>query len=333
MIEQHFVDLIAGEVHVKPEQAAAAIACFDRGAAVPFVARYRKDVTGGLSENKLERIAERNEYFIALTARRGALLENIEKQGRLSDELRAAFVSCDDHLRLEDMSLPYKKQRNNRAAIAATKGLLPLADYIWAQSPVSPPPHLYAASFVGPDKQVLSEEEALEGARHILAECIAMNADIRQTMRRRLMEEGVIVAAAVKTPGERAARYKGLADFKEKLHAIHDEKLLLILRGERDAALRIELTIDDEQLMEDIARRFIRDPESAYAQEIRGAVSDAYKRLLRPAIEAEVFAGARRRADEAMVALCREQVRNLLMTAPAGDIPVVGVYHWSAHKR
>lgn len=333
MIEQRFIELIATDVNVKPEQVEAAVGYLDKGASIPFLARYRKDATGGLSENKLERIAERNDYYVALTSRRNAILENIEKQNSLTDDIRALFMACDDHLRLEDLSLPFKKQRNNRAAIAANKGLLPLADYIWAQSPTSPPPEMYAVSFVNPEKQVLSEEEALEGARHILAECIAMNAEIRKEIRNRLLDEGRLVVTPAKLQPDKAARYASFVDYAERLSAIPDDKLLLILRGERDAALRVELTLDDEQIMDAIAQRFTREQASAYEQEIRAAVADAYKRLLRPAIEAEVFALVRRRADEAMVLVCREQARHLLQMPPVGPRPLMGMCVWTPQQR
>ncbi len=333
MIEDRFIELIAKDVNVKPEQVAAAVALFDKGATIPYVARYRKDVTGDLSENKLERIAEKNEYYTALITRRDALLENIEKQSKLTDEIRAMFEACEDHLRLEDLSLPFRKQRNNRAAIAATKGLLPLADYIWAQSPVSPPPEVYASSFVLPEKQVLSEQEALEGARHILAECIAMNPEIRGQVRCCLLEEGKLVVNTTQTEGARADRYAAYKDFSAPLQDVPEDKLLLILRGDRDAALRVELAVDDDALIAIIAKRFVREPESAYASEILAAVNDAYRRLLRPTIEREVFARARRKADEVMIQTCRDHARNLLLTAPVGAAPVVALCAWSPKKR
>lgn len=333
MIQERFINLIAEDVNVKPEQVVAAVGLFDKGATVPFVARYRKDETGDLSESKLERIADKNDYFVALTTRRDALLENIEKQGKLNDDIRAIFEECEEHLRLEDLSLPFKKQKNNRAAIAANKGLLPLADYIWAQSPTSPPPEVYASSFVLPERQVLSEQEALEGARHILAECIAMNAEIRTQVRKCLLEEGKLVVNSTKNQPDKPNRYADFSDFSEHLQKVPEDKLLAILRGERDAALRVELVINDDTLIDNITQRFVRDPENIYEKEIRAAVSDAYRRLLRPAIEAEVFAMARRKADEVMIHICRDHVRNLLMSLPAGQVPVIGVCAWTPHKR
>ena len=333
MIAHRFVELIAHEMKVKPEQVAAAIGFFNKGATVPFVARYRKDATGGLSENKLERIEERNEYFIALSSRRDAILDNIQKQERLTDDLRAAFDACDDHVALEDLSLPFKKQRNNRAAIAANKGLLPLADYIWAQSPVSPPPALYAEPFVVVDKQVLSVEEALEGARYILAECIAMNADIRKEVRQCLLKEGKLTVHLIRTEAEKSARFNSFGNFQRLLEEVPEDVFLTILKGEREGALRVELIIDDDKLVQTLAARFIQNPESAYAEEIRSAVSDAYKRLLRPVIEEEVFSRHRRRAEEAIIANCRDHLRNLLLTAPAGPVPVIGICCWSSQYR
>lgn len=333
MIAHHFVELIAHEMKVKPEQVAAAIGFFNKGATIPFVARYRKDATGGLSENKLERIEERNEYFIALSSRREAILENIEKQGRLTDELRAAFDTCEDHVSLEDLSLPFKKQRNNRAAIAANKGLLPLADYIWAQSPVSPPPALYAEPFVVVDKQVLSVEEALEGARYILAECIAMNADIRQEVRQCLSKESKLTVHLARNEAEKSARYNAFNNFQKNLDEVPEDVFLTILKGEREGALRVELVIDDDKLVQTLAARFIQNPESPYAEEIRAAVSDAYKRLLRPVIEEEVFSRHRRKAEESVITSCRDHLRNLLLSAPAGPVPVIGICCWSSQFR
>lgn len=333
MIAPHFIELIAHEMKIKPEQVETAIGFFNKGATVPFVARYRKDATGGLSENKLERIAERNEYFIALSSRRDAILENIEKQGKMADELRAAFDACVDHVALEDLSLPFKKQRNNRAAIAANKGLLPLADYIWAQSSVSPPPALYAESFVVVDKQVLSVEEALEGARYILAECIAMNADIRREVRECLLKEGKLSVHHTRVETEHASRYGSFHNFQQIMEEVPNDILLTILRGEREGALRVELVVDDDRLLEQLSSRFVQDAGSAYAEEIRAAVSDAYKRLLRPVIEEEVFAKARRKAEEAVIANCRDHLRSLLLTAPAGPVPVIGICCWSSQLR
>lgn len=330
MIAQHFVELIAQEMKIKPEQVETAIGFFNKGATVPFVARYRKDATGGLSENKLERISDRNEYFIALSSRRDAVLENLEKQGKMTEELRASFEACEDHIALEDLSLPFKKQRNNRAAIAVNKGLLPLADYIWAQSSVSPPPALYAESFVVVDKQVLSVEEALEGARHILAECIAMNADIRCEVRECLLKEGKLSVHHTRVEAERSSRYSSLNNFQQGIADVPDDLFLTILKGEREAALRVELIVDDERLVDALSSRFLQDSKSAYAEEIRAAVSDAYKRLLRPVIEEEVFTKLRRKAEDSIVTNCRDHLRNLLLAAPVGSAPVIGLCCWAS---
>ncbi|MFA7693184.1 MAG: S1 RNA-binding domain-containing protein [Candidatus Hydrogenedentes bacterium] len=332
MIAQNFIENIAHETKTEVEQVAAAIALFNKGATVPFVARYRKDVTRGLNESKLERIFERNDYFVVLTSRRDALMENIEKQGKMTDELRAAFCACEDHLTLEDVNLPFKKIRNNRAAIAANKGLLSLADYIWAQSAVSPPPVLYAESFVAVDKQVLSVEEALEGARDILAECIAMNADIRRELRDRLTTKSLLVVHPVRVDAELSKRYSSFANLKKRLEEISAETLLGLLKAERESALRLELVIDDDQIIEHIAGRFIQDKDSAYAAEIQAAVKDAYKRLLRPVIEDEVLVRERRKAEDYVISNCRDHLRSLLLTPPAGSVPVIGICSWEPKK-
>ncbi|NLN92400.1 MAG: S1 RNA-binding domain-containing protein [Candidatus Hydrogenedens sp.] len=339
MIEKRFIDLIASEERVSPDQVEAAIGLLNRGATVSFVMRYRKDRTQGLSESKLERIAERNKDYTSLSSKKVSLIRNLEKQnegeenkGTVSDEIRAAIEACDDHIKLEDVSLPYKKQRNNHAAIAAAKGLLPLANYVWAQAPSTPPPPLYAESFISAEHQIFSAEEALEGAKHILAECIAMNTDVRQQVRQALSEEGRLCVHPTRVEMEKNSKYAPYKDLNLPIGEVGHEALLTILRGEWEAALRVEVVIDDEKLITQITDRFVQDKESPYAFELSGAINDAYRRLLRPAIEVEVIAQVRRKAEDALIDNCREHVRNMLLSPPAGEVPVIGVCSWSPTK-
>lgn len=339
MIEKRFIDLIASEAHVEPAQVESAIGFLNRGATVSFVMRYRKDRTGGLSESKLERIAERNKDYTSLHSKKISLIRNLEKQGEgeenkvtISDDARAAIEACEDHTQLEDVSLPYKKQRNNHAAIAAAKGLLPLANYIWAQDPATAPPALYAESFISAEHQIFSAEEALEGAKHILAECIAMNTDVRKEVRQVLSEEGRLCVHPTRVEMDKSSKYKSFKDMDLPLSEVGNEALLTILRGEWEAALRVELVVDDDKLIAQIADRFVQDKESPYAFELGAAITDAYRRLLRPAIEVEVIAQVRRKAEDALIDNCRDYVRDTLLSPPAGEIPVIGVCSWSPTK-
>ncbi|HNZ47372.1 MAG TPA: Tex-like N-terminal domain-containing protein [Candidatus Hydrogenedentes bacterium] len=332
MIEKRYIDLIASDENVTPEQVESAISLLNAGATVSFIMRYRKDVTGGLSESKLERISDRNKYYTQLYSKKKSLLHSLEKPDPgqeekqvVSEEIQAAIDACDDMIVLEDLSLPYKKQRNNHAATAVAKGLLPLANYVWAQAPSLPPPEMYAQSFVSADQKIYSVEEALEGAKHILAECIAMNVDVRKELRKALAEEGRLLVHPTRAEAEKKSKYDAYKDLNVLLAELDAEKLLTILRGEWEAALRVELVIDDEKMLAGIINRFVNDKESAYAVELTGAVNDAYRRLLRPSLEVEVIAQARRNAEDAVIEACREQVRNTLLAAPAGEVPVIAV--------
>lgn len=332
MIEKRYIDLIASDENVTPEQVESAISLLNAGATVSFIMRYRKDVTGGLSESKLERISDRNKYYNQLYSKKKSLLHSLEKPDPeqeekkvVPEEIQTAIDACDDMLELEDLSLPYKKQRNNHAAAAVAKGLLPLANYVWAQAPSLPPPEMYAQSFVTADQKIYSVEEALEGAKHILAECIAMNVDVRKELRKALAEEGRLLVHPTRAEAEKKSKYDAYKDLNAPLAELDSEKLLTILRGEWEAALRVELVIDDEKMVSGIISRFVNDKESAYAVELTGAVNDAYRRLLRPSLEVEVIAQARRKAEDAVIEACREQVRNILLAAPAGEVPVIAV--------
>ena len=325
MIEQKFVERIAAEAHVRPEQVAASIRLFDKGATVPFMARYRKDVTGNLDEVKLEQIEDRNAYFIALSSRRDAVLENIAKQGQLTDELRAKIEACFDKTLLEDLYLPFKKQRRTKATMAREQGLEPLADFIWRQE-LGPQPLLeFASAFVNSQKAISSPEEALQGAQYILAERVAMHAEARALLRERLLEEGMVTSRATKNASGQKTKFEAYYEYSERLKEIPSHRLLAVLRGVRMGFLRMDLAIDDAKVVDALVRLFLLEAGSPFQELIRVVVEDAYKRLLRPAIENEVIGIARQAADEEAVRVFRENARNLLLASPAGPISVIGL--------
>ncbi|HNT88321.1 MAG TPA: Tex-like N-terminal domain-containing protein, partial [Candidatus Hydrogenedentes bacterium] len=198
MIEQKFIERIAHEIGAQPEQVAVAVQLFDRGATVPFVAHYRRDLTGGLDEQALERIEDRNIQYTALTNRRNAILQNIEKQQPLTDALRDRILACHDPIVLEDLYLPYRRRRRTRASVAIEQRLGPLADYLWAQQLGMQSLESFASQFIDPTKSISSTEEALDGARAILTEKIAQDADARAFVREHMLKEGRITTAATK---------------------------------------------------------------------------------------------------------------------------------------
>ncbi len=325
MIETSYVERIALEAAVRPEQAEAAVKLFDGDATIPFIARYRKDVTGNLDETKLEKILERRNYYIELIQRKVFILETVAKQEKLTEELRQQIEACNDRTALEDLYLPYKKTKRTKATVAREKGLEPLASILWAQDEAEGPAEARAEVFVEAEKGVNSVEEALEGARFIVAEQVSTDKDVRAALRDRMAAEGYVAAHATKNTEGKKTKFEMYYDFREPAGKIPSHRYLAIQRGVKDGALRMELELDDEAAAASIVERFLTAPDTSYAPHIRAAIEDAYKRLLRPSLEKEVTNSIRERADEEAIRVFRENAQNLLLAAPAGQIPVIGV--------
>ncbi len=323
MFSARVIEEIAKEVSASPDQVSRTIALLNSGYTVPFIARYRKDAAGGLDEARLEAIEEQNHAFIALEQRRRAVLQNIEKLGQLTEPLRAAIEACLDKTTLEDLYLPFKRKRQTRSTLAVARGLAPLAEFIWSQGNVAPEEE--AAKYVDPAKGVDAATDALQGAKDILGERICEHAGARGALRKRLNEQGVLRAHSTKASDGQKTKYSAFYNYNEALAKAPAHRLLAILRGSREGALRTELYLDDEAAKTDLAALFIRDAASPCAGVLREIVNDTYDRLLRPAIESEVMADARARADDSAIRVFRENVKSLLMAPAAGHIAVLGV--------
>lgn len=323
MFSARVIERIAKEVSASPEQVGRTIALLNSGNTIPFIARYRKDVTGGLDDARLEVIEAQNHYFIALEQRRRAVLDNIEKLGKLTEPLRAAIQACLDKAELEDLYLPFKRKRQTRAALGVARGLAPLAELIWAQGDSAP--ETEAARYIDPAKGVNSVAEALQGARDILAERVSEDAAARGALRKRMTEQGTLRAHSTKASDGQKTKFSAFYDYSETLNKVPAHRLLAILRGNREGALRIELAFDDATAKAEIAAVYIRDAASPCAAELRETVNEAYDRLLRPSIESEVMAEARARVEESAIRVFRDNVKSLLMAPPAGRIVVLGV--------
>jgi len=325
MLEQKYVDRVAKEVGVSPDQAQRTISLFDDGATIPFIARYRKDVTGNLNEEQLESIHERNTYYNELTERKKFVLDTIGKQGKLSDELRASIEACEERTALEDLYLPYKKAKRTKATVAKDKGLMPLAELLWQQVLGDQTLDEVAATFVSTEKRVPTAEDALEGARHILAERVSVTPDVRAALRERMMGQGTIVTKPTKAGESAKSKFKSYHDFREAVKTIPSHRFLAIQRGVKEGKLRMELAMDDEAFIEETVAAFLKEPGSAFQPHVREFVADAFQRLLRPSIEKDVLREVQRRSDEEAVRVFRENAQNLLLSPPAGQIPVIGL--------
>jgi uncharacterized protein len=324
-LEPRFVDLIAAEVGCRPQQVRAAADLFAEGATVPFVARYRKEVTGGLLDEQLEELAKRRDYFLELSARRDAILESIGEQGKLTPELEQAIRATANKQELEDLYLPYKPKRRTRAQIAREKGLEPLADALLAGAHSTVRPDELAAPFVDPEKGVEDAAAALAGARDILAERLAESAPVRADLRKSMAGQGVLRVQVLPGKESEGAVYRDYFEHREPLRDIPSHRLLAILRGEREGFLVSDLQIDDEQEVARSGESWGVPLTSLSGREVAAATAEGYKRLLRPSIANEVRGEIRDRAEAEAIAVFRANLEALLLQAPIGQIPVMGL--------
>ncbi len=327
VLEPRFVEIIASEVSCRPNQVQAAAELFAEGATVPFVARYRKEVTGGLEDLQLENLFKRREYFLELAERRDAILESIREQGKLTEELEAAIRAADTKQLLEDLYLPYKPKRRTRAQIAREKGLEPLADALLARAGSRDLPEEMARPFIDTGKGVEDAAAALAGARDILAERLSENAAERAELRRVLATEGGLRVRVLpdKEKDPEAAVYRDYFEHDEPGKDIPSHRLLAILRGEREGFLISDLRIDDDREVERLGRSWSLPLETGCGRQIAEATADGYKRLLRPSITNEVRSEMRERAEAQAIAVFRANLEALLLQAPLGLVAVMGL--------
>ena len=296
----------------------------DEGGTVPFIARYRKEATGGLDEVQIRAIQERRAYLDELEQRRKAILASIDEQGKLTDELRGKIAACTTKAELEDIYLPYKKKRRTRATMARERGLEPLAGRILEQ-PDQGDPTAEAEAFVDVEKEVPDAEAALAGARDIVAEAVAEKADLRGRVRRVFAEEGLISAEPQRGVEGQRTKFEQYYDFSEKVTEIPSHRFLALRRGEREKVLRVSLQADAENLVAWITGRMGLRAASPFAGQMRAAIEDAFARLLAPSVENDIRAELKQRSDEAAVEVFASNLGNLLLAAPLGGKPVVGI--------
>ena len=319
------VDRIAKDLSIDSERILVAVELLNAGSTIPFIARYRKEATRQLDEVQLERIAELNKSYISMEQRRASILETIRKQEKLTPELEAQIQACWDKNQLEDLYLPFKRQRRTKATVARERGLEPLADFIWQQTEGEKDIDSFAAPFVDEKKELPDVAAALEGARCILAERISLDAKTRSMAREFMSNQCHLTAHSTKLSDGKKTKFSSYYEFDEALKKVPSHRLLAILRGVKEGLLRMEVVLDDDEVQAEITKQFLKDSASQYASHIQEAVADSYKRLIRPSIENEVIAVSRTAADEHAIRVFRDNAHNLLLAAPAGRIPVVGL--------
>ena len=313
--------LIAQRLNLREKQVEQTVRLLEEGATIPFIARYRKEATGALDEVQVAAIADENTRLQELQHRKSYILETIEAQEKLTPELRARIEASWDATEIEDIYLPFKPKRRTRAQMAREKGLEPLAQSLLL-NPTSDPLRT-AQKYLG--EEVPTVEEALQGARDIIAEQISEDERTRNTMRNIFSREAVITSRLVKGKEEEAAKYRDYFDWSEPLKRCTSHRLLAMRRGEAEGLLRVAIApADDETACERVARPYVRRG-SAAAEQVETAAMDAYKRLLKPSIETEFAAMSKTQADEEAIRVFATNLKQLLLAAPLGQKRIMGI--------
>lgn len=314
-------DIIARQLNLRPQQVESTINLLEAGATIPFISRYRKEATGGLNEVQVAQIQEQSEKLNELVHRREYILATIEEQGRLTDELRQRIADCWDATVLEDIYLPYKPKRKTRAEAARKKGLEPLADTLLLKPHTNPADA--ARAFVKGD--VANIDEALQGARDIIAERINEDERTRQTVRTSFERTAIIQSKVVKAKEAEAGKYRDYFDWREPLKRCTSHRLLAMRRGEAEGFLRVSiLPRDEDDCVGRVERPYVK-PGTPAAEQVRLAAADAYKRLLRPSIETEFSSSSKAQADDEAIRVFAENLKQLLLAAPLGQRRIMGI--------
>jgi uncharacterized protein len=302
----------------------AVIELLDDGGTVPFIARYRKEATGNLDEVQILAIEEKLAYFRDLADRRETILASIAEQGKLTDDLKARIEATLDKSELEDLYLPYKPKRRTKATIAREKGLEPLAQYLWAQQNSGQPLNDFAATVVNAELGVATVDEALEGARHIVAEWISEDADLRKALRALVFDEGIVVSRKATDAVDEQDKFKMYYEYSEPVKTIPSHRMLAIRRGEGANVLYFLIEVEPERAVALLRKHILRQPGD-WTRPLEIAIDDAWKRLLNASIQGEIRLELKRRSDTEAIRVFRDNLYNLLLAPPAGPISVLGI--------
>lgn len=317
-----YVEKIATELKLENAKVRATLGLLSEGATIPFIARYRKEVTGSLDEVVIAQIRDRQAQLEELDKRRQSILESLTERNLLTDELKAKIEKAVTLTELEDVYLPYRPKRKTRASAAREKGLEPLAKELFAGSPKDPPTE--AARYIDAEKGVASAEDALAGARDIIAEWIAEDEHARKEMRKFWFARSSFSSLMVKGKETEGAKFKDYFDWTENVTSIPSHRILAMLRGETEGFLKLKINPPEEEALQMLERRFVKGGNRSWEQ-CRIAAQDSYKRLLAPAMETELRANLKGRADEGAIDVFVRNVRELLMAPPLGQKAVLAV--------
>jgi uncharacterized protein len=319
----NLISLLVETTGFQQKQVQQTVALLEEGATVPFIARYRKELTGELDEVQIRQIEEQLSYFNELSDRQQTVLKSIDEQGKLTPELKDQILRCRQKTELEDLYLPYKPKRRTKATIAREQGLAPLAEEI-LQATGSLDLDAAAQPFINEEKGIADTSAALQGAGFVLAEQFADNAAVRACVREKTWQQGVFCSQPARSKEGTVSKYEMYYDFSEPLRQIPSHRMLAMRRGEKEDILRLSILAPEAEILVAIGQIVIPENNPCQAW-LRAVVEDAYNRLLAPSIEVELRLQAKKTADEAAIQVFAENLRNLLLAAPAGGVRVLGV--------
>ena len=319
-MENIFHRQIAGMLPIAEKQIAATIELLDEGATIPFISRYRKEKTGGLNEVEIENIRSCYDKLKETAKRKETIIATIEELGQLTPELRKRIDATWDATELEDIYLPYKPKRKTRAEAARQKGLEPLATLLMLQRETQP--EAQAARYV--KGEVKDAEDALKGARDIIAEHVSEDERARNSIRSIFTRQATLTAKVAKGKEQEAANYRDYFDYSESLRRCSSHRLLAIRRAEAEGLLKVSISPDDDECLDRLDRQFVKG-RNASSQQVSEAVKDAYKRLLKPSIETEFAAMSKEKADDEAIQVFTANLRQLLLAPPLGQKRMMGI--------
>ena len=314
---------IARELGLRPQQVSSAAALLDQGNTVPFIARYRKEATAGMDEEQIRQLQARLSYLRNLAARKDTVLRTIAEQGKLTPELEASIQSASTLQEVEDLYLPFKPKRRTRAMVARERGLQPLADLMIAQEDTSGTLEEQVSPFLS--EQVPTAADALAGARDIVAETVAEDAEVRRTMRRLVLERGMLHVALAGEGADPDNKYLLYHDYREPIRQVPPHRLLAINRGEQEEALRAHLELPEGEALYHLQALYGRNPESLFWPHVQEALQDSLDRLLGPSIEREIRRQRTELAQQHAIKVFTTNLRHLLLQPPQRGVRILGI--------
>lgn len=314
------IQTIANELNIKPTQVESTIKLIDEGNTIPFIARYRKEVTGGLSDEILRDLGERLNYLRNLEQRKQEVVKSIEEQGKLTDEILQNIAIAKTLAEVEDIYRPYKQKKRTRATIAKERGLEPLSEIIIKQEEKMPILEI-AKEYIDEAKEVTTAEEAIAGALDIIAENISDNAEYRKQIKRIIYQEGTINVKAANA--EEKSAYEMYYEFNEAINKIPSHRILAINRGEKEEFLKVKLDKPEEKILELIGRNVIKG-ETQFSQYLKDTILDSFKRLIEPSVDREIRSDLTEKAEEQAIKVFGQNAKQLLLSAPIKGITVMG---------